>query len=192
MTRARYSTDDRENRAEFPASCDTFAMTQVGQVTSRGIELEAIHDFGNGLSLFGNGAYTDATISDDPTFDGNAPARVPELAASVYTQYEFAGIEGLSVGVGAGYTGSRFSDVSNSIDLDALTLLDASVSHKRDDWRASLVARNLADTRDVAFCGAATLPPSTISPFLTALDASSGSRTYTAGREISLTSSRRF
>lgn len=173
-----------------PNSFDATVLAQVGKVRSQGIELEAIHDFNTGLSLFGTLAYTDAEVMKDATFGGNKTARTPEWSASLYAQYELPTVDGLSVGFGARYTGSRFADIANTFDIDAVTLYDASLTYEWEGWTAQLTGRNLADNQYVAYCSGSTLAPSALG--LVGLDDFSNLCTYGAGREIALTVSREF
>lgn len=170
-----------------PTSGDPLLFTQVGQVSSRGVEFEITHDFQNGLSLFGSLTYVDAEITKDAIFGGNRPARAPRFSAAIFAQYVVPQVEGLAFGVGARHTGARFSDVSNTLEMESVTLLDASVSYQYKDWNIRLAGRNLADKEYIGFCGSSFLPLG--SP---ALDSFAGSCVYGAGREIALTVSRSF
>ncbi|WP_157033280.1 TonB-dependent siderophore receptor [Loktanella sp. S4079] len=171
-----------------PNSIDPTVMTQVGSLRSRGIEVEAIHSLDNGLSLFGTLAYIDAKVVDDPTYGGNQVARVPELSATLYAQYELQSVDGLSIGGGARFTGERYADISNTYDLDSVTLFDASITYEWNDWTAQLTARNLMDERYVAFCTGTTLSPGDLGA--PALNNYSGACTLGEGRDIALTFSR--
>ncbi len=166
--------------------------TQVGKVVSQGVELEGIHDFNNGFSLFGTLAYTNAKVEDDPTFGGKRVAHVPKYSASLFLQYEVPTIAGLAMGAGVRYTGARFSDLQNNFEVNSLTVLDASVSYEWDDWKMQLAARNLTDKRQAAYCRSTDLTPSALSAGLAFADAYSTSCLHNAGREISLTLSRTF
>ncbi|WP_299970329.1 TonB-dependent siderophore receptor [uncultured Roseobacter sp.] len=172
-----------------PSTTAPLVFTQVGQVRTRGVELEMTHDFQNGFSLFGSMTYVDGEITRDASFAGNRPARAPELSAALFLQYEVPQVDGLSFGVGARYTGSRFSDIGNELEVASVTLFDASVSYKVNDWQISLSGRNLANREYIGFCGDAffSLPPAG-----NPLNQFSGSCVYGAGREIALSVQRTF
>jgi len=173
-----------------PSTNNLLVFVQAGEVRSRGIEIEATHDFQNGLSLFGSLTYVDAEITKDQTYQGNRPGRAPKISAAVFAQYEVPQVEGLAVGAGVRHSGSRYADVSNTIEIEPMTLFDASLSYDTGDWHVQLAGRNLADKQSVSYCTGAFLPFET--PPADELNAYSGSCVYSAGREISLTVSRKF
>ncbi|SMR83537.1 iron complex outermembrane recepter protein [Aliiroseovarius halocynthiae] len=165
-------------------------FTQVGEVRSRGIELEATHDFGNGLSLFGSAGYVDASIVENHNnlYVGNQVPRAPKFSAALFAQYEVPSIEGLTFSAGARHTGARYAFIGNQDELPASTLFDASVSYEYNDWNMQLAVRNLANKQDIGFCS-----PAVAGAFLPAgLGTTSGTCVYNSGREISLSLSRTF
>jgi iron complex outermembrane receptor protein len=87
--------------------------------------------------------------------DGNRPDNVPEHAASLWLDYTFpedTALEGFGLGGGVRYVGQRYGNTKNTLDLDAVTLLDAAVHYKKDNVTASLNVKNLADKDYVASC----------------------------------------
>lgn len=184
---AAYSITKNNVAFDDPASGDSMVFTQVGEVSSRGIELEATHDFDNGLSLFGSLNYVDASIGSGSAYAGNQTARAPKFSAALFAQYEVQSIDGLAFSVGARHTGSRYADIANKIELDAVTLLDASVKYDINDWEMSLAVRNLTNEQYVGFCSSSFLPLGN-----PVLDSASGSCVYGAGREVSFSVSRTF
>jgi iron complex outermembrane receptor protein len=172
-----------------PNAGNSLVYVQAGEVRSRGIEVEATHDFQNGLSLFGSVAYVDPKITKDPRYQGNRPGRTPKISASLFAQYEVQQIDGLAFGLGVRHAGSRYSDVANTIKIDPVTLFDASVSYDTGDWQVRLAGRNLADNQSIGYCAA----PFIGAPLLPAAAAANArSCVYSAGREVSLTLSRKF
>ncbi|MEM9582886.1 MAG: TonB-dependent siderophore receptor [Pseudomonadota bacterium] len=170
-----------------PASGNPLFFTQIGQVRSRGVEFEVTHDFQNGLSVFGGLTYVDAEVTRDAVFGGNRPARAPKVSAAIFAQYEVPQVDGLALGVGVRHTGSRFSDIGNTLEMSSVTLLDASLTYEVNDWNIQLSGRNLADKEYIGYCGGAFLPLGSA-----ALDSVAGSCVYGAGREISLSVQRNF
>lgn len=169
----------------FPGMFD-----QVGEVNSRGVEVEANYNFDNGFSILAGYTYIDAKITKNTTNQGNRLARVPEHAATIWANYEVPKWEGLRLGVGARYTGERFSDNANTAayKMDDVTVFDASVSYASSGWTTTLAARNLADTRYVTFChlgDTTTLPPG-------ANAAQASGCSYGTGRTIALSLTRKF
>lgn len=163
-------------------AADTRFVTQIGEMRSRGLEAEGTYDFQNGLSVFGSLTLTDAEITKHQTNQGNKVAGAADVTAAVWATYQPQGIEGLTFGGGARYSGARFSDSANTYEMEAVTLFDASVSYEWDDFVVSAAVRNLADKEYVGYCSA------NVALFMNAaLDAASGGCVYGAGREISLT-----
>ena len=169
-----------------PASNSPIVYTQVGKVRSQGLELEVTHDFGNGLSLFGSATYTDAEITEDATYGGNKVARVPDIAAALFAEYQLPQVAGLTIGAGARYTGSRYADVSNTYDMKSVMLFDASIRYDWNDWQFMLAARNLADKEYVGYCHGNALTGNAV------LDSVSGGCVYGEGREFTLTARKFF
>ncbi|MFD2237268.1 TonB-dependent siderophore receptor [Aureimonas populi] len=139
--------------------------TQTGQVNSRGLEIEAVASLAQGLNLIGSYSYTDAEIEQGvdtvvagvvtATTTGNTAAQAPEHLASLWLDYAFqpgTTLEGLSLGGGARYIGSRFGNDANTIDLPSVTLFDAAIRYEKDAFKAALNVNNIADERYVASC----------------------------------------
>ncbi|KIC42136.1 hypothetical protein RA27_01660 [Ruegeria sp. ANG-R] len=156
-------------------------VQQTGAVRSRGGELSANYNFANGLSVLAAYTYLDAKFRDDATFGDNRVARVPEHSASIWLSYAVPQVEGLTLGAGARYIGSRFSDEANTaeFELDSVTLVDASISYEWDNWQAILAGRNLGDEEYLTYC------------FGTPGAFSNGC-SYGAGRSIEASLTRRF
>lgn len=179
--------DITKSNVMTPDSTDDRFVTQVGEVRSKGFELEGTYDFQNGLSLFGSLTYTDAEVTKDTVYKGKKVARVPEMAAALWAQYEFEAVDGLSVGLGARHTGKRYSDSGNTYKIDPVTLFDASLAYEMDNVTFSAALRNVTDEEYVGFCHAnRPLLPSA------ALNAVSGGCVYGAGREISVSANWKF
>ena len=183
---AAYNITKQDVAFDDPNSAHPLIYTQVGEVRSRGVEFEATHDFDNGLSLFGSFNVVDAKITEDALYGGNQTARAPRFSAALFAQYEVPQVDGLAVSFGARHTGKRYSDVANTIELDAVTLYDASISYEMNDWQMLLAARNLTDEQFIGYCGPNFLPLGS------GLDVTAGSCVYGAGREVSLTLRRSF
>ncbi|WP_293574932.1 TonB-dependent siderophore receptor [Phaeobacter sp.] len=166
------------------------AFEQVGEVRSRGVELEANYNFENGLSVLAGYTYIDGEITKDSANQGNALARIPEHAASLWLNYEVAQVPGLRAGIGARYTGARFSDSANTpaFELDDVTVFDASVTYSKNDWTATLAASNLTNESYVTYCNPASvsaLPSPALAP-------QGAGCAFGAGRTVSFTLSRQF
>lgn len=156
-------------------------VQQTGAVRSRGAELSANYNFDNGLSVLAAYTYIDAKFRDDQNFGNNRLARIPKSSASLWLSYAVEQVEGLTVGTGARYIGSRFSDEANTaeFELGSATLFDASIAYQWDDWQAVLAGRNLGDKEYLTYC------------FGTEGAFSNGC-TYGAGRAVEFSLTRRF
>ncbi|WP_372053102.1 TonB-dependent siderophore receptor (plasmid) [Tistrella mobilis] len=127
---------------------------QIGEVRSRGLELEAVAELTAGLKLRGAYSYQEMEITRSLQGDeGNRPTGVPEHLASAWLDYthQTGSFAGLGGGVGLRYVGETYTDTTNTITNDAYTLMDAALHYDLGGARLQLNARNLAD-RDVVIC----------------------------------------
>ncbi|MEY9121207.1 iron complex outermembrane receptor protein [Bradyrhizobium yuanmingense] len=142
----------RDNVAVYvPAA--TF-YEQIGQVKSRGIELEGTMSLADGWNLRAAYAYVDAMVTQDPVNVGKAPTTVPLNRASLWSDYTLQNgpLAGLQFGGGIRYVGATWGDDANTFKVGSSTVLDALLAYNRDNWRLALNVTNLADTRYVASC----------------------------------------
>ncbi|MFV0293004.1 MAG: TonB-dependent siderophore receptor [Paracoccus sp. (in: a-proteobacteria)] len=121
---------------------------QVGEVKSRGLELEATAVLAGGWDLRAAYAFND-TEQVGGTNTGQPMWNAPRHTASIWVDYDFG--NGFRTGGGVRYVGSRDS-VDNAIELDSYTLLDAAVSYSRENMEASLNISNLTDDTYLATC----------------------------------------
>lgn len=142
----------RDNVAVYvPAT--TF-YEQIGQVKSRGIELEGSMSLADGWNVRAAYAYVDAMVTQDPVNVGKAPVTVPLNRASLWSDYTLQNgpLAGLQFGGGIRYVGATWGDDANTFKVGSATVLDALLAYTHDNWRLSLNVTNLADTRYVAAC----------------------------------------
>ncbi|WP_249142955.1 TonB-dependent siderophore receptor [Bradyrhizobium liaoningense] len=132
----------------------SYLAEQLGQVKSRGIELEGTMSLADGWNLRAAYAYVDAMLSQDPVNLGKAPPTVPLNRASLWSDYTLQNgpLAGLQFGGGIRYVGATWGDDANTFKVGSSTVLDALLAYTRDNWRLSLNVTNLADTRYVAAC----------------------------------------
>ncbi len=128
---------------------------QIGQVKSRGIEVEGAAEIAMGWSVKAAYSYNDA--EQVGTNDGKMPANMPRHSGSVWLAYDFAedtALAGLSVAGGIRYIGERFGDNANTYELDPVALVDLAAKYKVTD-KATLAVNlnNLTDETYVANCG---------------------------------------
>ncbi|WP_245155642.1 TonB-dependent siderophore receptor [Paracoccus ravus] len=136
-------------------SDESFQTFQIGEVHSRGVELEGTAELAQGWDIRAAYTYTDARQKGDaretgPFLDGNRAANSPYHMASVWLDRDFG--NGYRAGGGVRYVGERFGDDANDYPLDSYTLLDLGASYTRDNIEASLNVLNLTDETYLASC----------------------------------------
>lgn len=142
VTRQNVSTSDPANPG--------FSIV-TGEQRSRGLELDLAAEPLSGLRLIASAAYTDAEVTKDNTVaTGNRLAAIPTWSGSLWGAYEFQepGLRGLGFGAGMIVADQRAGDLANSFVLPGYLRVDAALYYRfNDNLKASLVARNLLDTR---------------------------------------------
>ena len=100
----------------------------AGEVRSRGLEVDVSGQLSDRWSLIGSYAYTDAEVTEDPTYKGKKLQNVAKNSGSLSAVYDFGTIVGgdqLRVGAGARYVGERAGNAVNDFDLPSYTVADA-------------------------------------------------------------------
>lgn len=139
---------------------------QIGEIASKGIELEARAEITDNLSLVASYSHINQEVTETlvTTELGKSPARVPIDQASLWAKYEFLDgpLDGLGVGAGVRYLGKSWGNAANTFEVDPVTLFDASISYdfsrKSPDLeglKLQVNVTNLADEKYVASCASA-------------------------------------
>ncbi|KYO56001.1 TonB-dependent siderophore receptor [Tistrella mobilis] len=135
---------------------------QIGEVTNKGLELEATASLASGWDVQAGFTWLDSEVTKSTEEDlHHRPTMVPEVTAALWTRYTFqAGFaEGLGLGAGVRYVGSTYGNDTNTLKVPSYTLYDAAVSY--DLGRASpaltgvelaVNASNLFDETYVSGC----------------------------------------
>lgn len=127
----------------------TFDARQVGEVRSRGIELEAKVSLARGLDLAAQYTVNDIenTADSNAALVGKRPTLIPKHLAAAWLDYTVQGgdLAGLGGGLGARYTGSRYGNAVNTVENPSVTMVDAAAHYTTGPWRLSLNAQNLFD-----------------------------------------------
>lgn len=169
----------------------SFNYQQIGKLRSRGLEFEGQAELGNGFAIMGSYTYNDAEILEslNASIIGNQFARIPQNSGSIWVTkaVEEGPLDGVTFGFGARHIGKRYSDQSNKIEHEAVTLLDAGISYERENLTVGLTARNLADKEYVAYC-----TPATGAALLGEAARYSNLCSYGKEREIALTATFEF
>ncbi|WP_435249358.1 TonB-dependent siderophore receptor [Vibrio sp. nBUS_14] len=131
-------------------------FTQIGEVRNRGIELEAVANVTEALTLIGNVSFIDSEITEDAdnSIVGNTPSQIADQLASAWANYRFLSgpLDGLTVGAGARYVGDSYADNTETNVVPSYTLFDATLSYRIEDYKFQVAAKNLADKEYVATC----------------------------------------
>lgn len=137
----------------------TFLASQIGEVESRGVELEGKVNLNDNWKLLGSFAYTDLEVKDDIVSDyvGKKPYLVPDIQASLWLDYTVTegALEGLSIGGGVRYQGESYADRLNTLKVPDVAVFDAAVRYRKDGWEGSINVSNLFDKEYVKGCGGA-------------------------------------
>ncbi|SHJ61662.1 iron complex outermembrane recepter protein [Roseomonas rosea] len=148
-----------------PDPLNVFQQVAVGQIRVRGLELEAVAELGNGISLTGSYTLLDPEITRSNAAGevGNRPAGVARNNAGLYGEYTFvhaAGpLSGLTLGAGVRYLGNTTTANVGGNVVPSTTLFDATIRYDLEKMAPALKglqlavhASNLADTRYVSRC----------------------------------------
>ncbi|MEM1256755.1 MAG: TonB-dependent siderophore receptor [Cyanobacteria bacterium P01_H01_bin.21] len=122
----------------------------VGEVRSRGIELDVAGKIVDGWNIIGSLFFNDAFISegDDNNPEDDILINAPDSGASLWTTYEIqtGDLQGLGFGAGLFYVGDREAEIPNDVVLPSYVRGDASIFYNRDNWQAQLNFQNLFNT----------------------------------------------
>lgn len=134
---------------------------QVGEIKSRGFELEGRANVTEALSLLASYSYNDSRISqsNNPDEIGTHNDRVPRHQASIWGKYAFR--SGFDLRLGVRYVGESWAR-GNSFTVPGVTLVDMAVGYdfgrmdrRYEGLRAQLNVANLFDEVYTASCASA-------------------------------------
>lgn len=131
---------------------EEFGVTrQVGEQSSRGIEMEVFWLPLDNLSVDFNVAFTEPEyeefINGGVDYSGNTPRGVPEETANLWLTWEVN--DSWSVAGGARYVGERYLNDANSAELPDYTVWDSTIMWSvNEDLSLTLRGKNLTDTDD--------------------------------------------
>lgn len=132
---------------------------QLGDQRANGVEVELSAEVSHEWTAFAAYGFNDAELTRfselvpnpfDPTqfqvldHSGNTPAFAPRHLLNLWTVKEFA--NGLGIGAGLRTVSSQFIAENNAFSLDSYATVDAMVSYRRKNLRASVNFKNLTDT----------------------------------------------
>ncbi|RCK29514.1 TonB-dependent siderophore receptor [Thalassospira lucentensis] len=144
----------QENVSQWNA--DYSAHRQVGEINSRGVELEGKMSLDDRTNMTLAYTYLDAEIKEDviTTNIGNRPEMVPEHTASAWLDHtipEHGAFGDLTFGGGLRFVGSRYNNNANASLLGSHTVVDAMVNYMvTDNVSVAINATNLFDREYVS------------------------------------------
>ncbi|MGE8610816.1 MAG: TonB-dependent siderophore receptor [Achromobacter veterisilvae] len=126
---------------------------QLGEVRSRGLELEANFRPLPNLNVIASYTYQDVKIAKDApataggaSNQGKTPYLTPSHQAALWTDYTFANgaLDGVTLGGGVRYVGSTWADTANTVKVPSYTLVDALVRYDLGRLDASMKGASIA------------------------------------------------
>ncbi len=130
--------------------------TQIGEVNSRGFEIEAQANINDAWKLTAAFTAYDLKVKEDADqrIIGKRPFLLPETQASVFAQYTVptGKLQGLALGAGVRYVGSSYADNANTLKVPDVALLDLKIGYKKDNWGVDLNVTNVFDKEFVSGC----------------------------------------
>jgi len=141
--------------------CAQTYIDNVGQATSKGIEMELAALLADDWELALGAGYTGAKLDESlPNTGVDAPAgtelpNVPRLTASLAATWHFRAFDlPAHVRTDAQYTGSSYSDIDRArrVEKPEYTLIDLALGFETDRWRAELFVDNLLDEQAMLSC----------------------------------------
>lgn len=148
LTRQNISVSDF---SVFPA-----VTTQIGEINSKGFELEAVLNPLPGLKIMA--AYTSydfVTKKDIVVANiGKTLVATPEQFASGWVDYTWqtGPLRGFGIGGGIRYTGRSFADPLNTFTVPSVVVGDATIHYENAGWRYAINAVNVTDKTYVSSC----------------------------------------
>ncbi|MEN3351013.1 MAG: iron complex outerrane recepter protein [Bradyrhizobium sp.] len=118
--------------SQLDASTGLNVYTTAGKVRSRGAEVDVTGRLTDNWSVIGSYGYTDARVTEDPTFAGKQLQNVALNTASLHLVYDFGTAlpDRLRLGGGARYVGDRPGDATNSFVLPSYTVADVFATYE--------------------------------------------------------------
>ncbi|WP_166838333.1 TonB-dependent siderophore receptor [Rheinheimera pleomorphica] len=150
-------------QASDPAVINPNGQVQDGEVTSKGIELEAQLAWQE-LDIYASYAYIDAYVSQSNTPGelGATLSAQPEHLASVWATWRPATLQNWQFGAGVRYVGETSDGtayveqngvvLNNPLMTDSYTLFDAMVGYNFGTYQISLQAQNITDKTVITSC----------------------------------------
>jgi iron complex outermembrane recepter protein len=125
--------------------------TALGEVKSRGIELDISGEILPGWNIIASAYLNDAFVSEDndPVIEGARLENAAYHGASLWTTYEIqsGNLQGLGFGGGLFFVGDRIANQSDPFTLPSYVRIDTAIFYKRENWRVALNFKNLFNVK---------------------------------------------
>jgi TonB-dependent siderophore receptor len=132
------------NNVTVQESVTTFR--QVGEQTSKGLDVDINTDLGAGTYLIFNYGFSTPRYDDADELSGLRPIFVPRNLLNLWVRKDFK--RGFNAAFGARYVGEQFVNDSNTAHLDAYTIFSGAFGYRTDRWEWTLNAENLFNKTD--------------------------------------------
>jgi iron complex outermembrane recepter protein len=141
----------------------TMTSSQIGEVESKGFEIEGKASLTNRLDIIASYSHIDPRVTQSTDIDlGKVPTWIPRNIGAIWADYTFRDgpLNGFGLGAGVRYTGQTWGDPGNTLlDIPAYTLVDAVLHYdlsgldpRFKGMRLSINATNLFDKVYVSEC----------------------------------------
>lgn len=122
----------------------------IGEVRSRGIELDVGGEISPGWNIIASTYFADPEVmeGDEDNPEGDTLINAPRQGASIWTSYELqkGSLTGAGLGFGLFYVGDVEAELPNDFVISDYVRADASLFYRQEKWDAQLNFRNLFDT----------------------------------------------
>jgi outer membrane receptor protein involved in Fe transport len=133
------------NNVTIRESVTTFL--QVGEQTSKGLDLDVNTDLGGQTYLIFNYGFSSPRYdSDAGSLAGLRPRFVPKNMANLWVRKDFR--SGFNAAFGARSVGAQYVNNANTTELDSYTIFSGAIGYWTDRWEWSLNAENLFNNDD--------------------------------------------
>jgi iron complex outermembrane receptor protein len=163
ITEQNRTTTLSATQATDPAVINPNGQVQDGEVTSKGIELEAQLAWSE-LDIYASYAYIDAYVSQSNTLGelGATLSAQPKHLASIWATWRPAVLQNWQFGAGVRYVGETSDGtayveqngvvLNQPLTTDSYTLVDAMVGYNFGNYQLSLQAQNITDKTVITSC----------------------------------------
>lgn len=125
-------------QTNVPTQISPIEQQQIGEVRTRGLEVEGKMSLDERTNMTLAYSYWDAEIIEDGIAgnEGNRPDRVPEHLASAWIDHTIPGsgaFGDFTLGIGVRYVGETWGDTANTVKVDGYAIADAALGYRITD-----------------------------------------------------------